>query len=120
MLAVGIDLVEVAQIEHSITKNPRFLTRFFGTDEQLLFERKKGASRIQTIAAGFAAKEAFSKALGTGIVGFALNEIQLLRADSGAPILVLSGRAQALAQGHEIAVSVSHTDTYATAVVILT
>lgn len=121
MIATGIDLVTISRINDIVTKNPRFLTRFFGNEEQTLFNSKKGNAKIQTIAGNFAAKEAFSKALGSGISGFSLNEVQILRNHLGAPYIELSGSALILfnALNAEISVSISHTDEYATAIVIL-
>lgn len=49
----------------------------------------------ETIAANFAAKEAFAKALGTGVRGFSLNEVSVLRGELGAPYIKLAGNAKA-------------------------
>ena len=73
---------------------------------------------IETAAVGFCAKEAFGKAMGTGVRGFRLNEVQLLRLESGAPCLVLSGEAAKLAEGWRFAVSATHTNEYASVVVL--
>lgn len=115
-MTVGIDLVEISRIEKSI-QNPRFRTRVFGPSEQKLLNSPRAAERA---AANFAAKEAFSKALGTGICGFSLSEVEVLRNEQGAPYLALSGRAKVLAeeQGLSFAVSLTHTGEYAEAVVI--
>lgn len=119
IIQTGIDLVETARIEKSI-KNPRFLTRVFSEKELALFDMKSGAGRIQRIAAGFAAKEAFAKAIGTGVRGFFLREVSLLRGSLGAPVLELTGKAAAVAgrSGFSFSVSVTHTEHYASAVVI--
>lgn len=122
MIAVGIDLVEIVRISESITRNKNFVARFFGEDEQVLFStRGMQQGYIQTVAANFAAKEAFSKALGTGIVGFALKDVEILRDERGAPFFKLSNRAleMVLKRNGVLSVSLSHTDNYATAVVIL-
>lgn len=121
MIQTGIDLVEIARINDALTKNPRFITRFFGSNEQAMFkEIKTNKARVQSIAGNFAAKEAFSKALGTGLVGFSLNEVEVLRKENGAPYIKLSGKALALTKKTvaNISLSISHTDTYATAIVI--
>lgn len=117
MHSVGIDLIEIARIEQSI-ENKRFVSRVFGERERLELLKKQNS--IQSYAAAFAAKEAFAKALGTGIRGFALNEVELLHDELGAPYLKLSGNAQKIAanKGLSFAVSVTHTDNYAAAVVI--
>lgn len=118
-LYTGIDLVSVDRIRKSIQKDARFLVRFFGEEECKLFDLSR-ASVYERIAANFAAKEAFSKALGSGIADFALNEVQALRNASGAPYLQLSGRALAIAQARqlEFSISLSHTKEYATAIVV--
>lgn len=116
MRGVGIDLVEVARIRKSM-KNPRFLTRFFGNEESTLFT---GAHAAERVAANYAAKEAFGKALGTGIRGFALSEVQVLRDDRGAPYLSFSGEAARVvkARGLTFLCSLTHTREYAQAIVI--
>jgi holo-[acyl-carrier protein] synthase len=66
-IAVGIDIIEIARIERTYADfGERFLHRVFTERER---ERYRG--RVNELAARFAAKEATSKALGTGIVGFA-------------------------------------------------
>ena len=72
----------------------------------------------QSIAANFAAKEAFSKALATGIRGFSLNEISVLRDGLGAPYIKLSGKALEAAKGLRFKVSITHTKTVASAIVL--
>lgn len=113
----GVDLVEISRIRHSM-ENPRFLLRFFGERE-----RAQLAARgfpPQSVAASFCAKEAFAKALGTGVRGFSLHEVELLRDELGAPYLRLAGRARRLAEasGLVFAVSVSHTREQALAFVV--
>ena len=116
-LCVGIDHLEI----HRITKameNPRFLSRYFGARELEYFKRRRFSPA--TVAVSFCAKEAFAKALGTGIRGFALREVELLREDSGRPYLVFSGKAAGLIEksGLRFEVSVSHDRRYALAQVI--
>lgn len=118
MIKTGIDLVEISRIQKSM-ENPRFLTRVF-SEEELEYFQQKGAHKIESAAANFAAKEAFSKALGTGVRGFSLREVSVLRDKLGAPFLSLSKKAAQLAQGYEISLSLTHTAHYASAVVILT
>lgn len=117
MLTVGLDLVEISRMEHSL-QNERFWQRVFGPAEQEELRRK--ASPAESAAACFAAKEAFSKALGTGVRGFSLCEVEVVHNALGAPKFRLSGRAAALAaeQGLEFALSLTHTGGFAAAVVI--
>lgn len=117
MFSVGIDSVEIERIARSI-ENDRFINRVYGDDE--LCEIKSRGMHPRSFAVCFAAKEAFSKALGTGISGFALKEVQLVHLDSGAPCLSLSGNALKLAseQNLSFSVSVTHTDSVATVIVL--
>jgi holo-[acyl-carrier-protein] synthase len=117
MLLVGIDLVEINRIEKS-NKNPRFCSRILGVTEYS--QLKMRGFPLQSVAASFCAKEAFSKALGTGLRGFSLDEVELLRGSDGKPSLSLSGRALKIAQVCKLrfSVSVTHTREYAAAVVI--
>lgn len=114
MLLVGTDLVEIQRIEKSM-RNPRFCGRVLGKAEYAQLALR-GFS-VSGVAASFCAKEAFSKAVGTGLSGFELRDVQLLRRPSGQPELRLSGAALRLAAGTEFSVSVTHTQRYASAVV---
>ncbi len=115
IISTGIDLVETERILASL-KNPRFLTRVFNQAEIDMFKTKNFS--INTIAANFAAKEAFSKAMGTGVVGFGLSEVALLRNELGKPYFKFYGKAKTIAQGYSFSVSVTHTKCYASCVVV--
>lgn len=116
MKSVGIDLIEVGRIKKSM-ENPRFTARVFSKEEQELFT---GAHAFERAAANYAAKEAFGKALGTGIAGFSLYEVAVLRDALGAPYLSLSGKAAEIAaeRGLRFLCSLTHTAEYAQAIVI--
>ena len=76
--------------------------------------------RAETIAASYAAKEAFGKALGTGVRGFAFKEVAVLRDPLGAPYFALSGNAARIAEERELrfSLSLTHTEELAAAFVI--
>lgn len=115
----GVDIVEIKRIKEILDKNPRFLSRNFSDEENLLFQEKQ--MKIETIAAGFAAKEAISKAMGTGIRGFNLIDIVILRNELGKPIVLLKGNAQKTADSLGIIsfeLSISHSNDYAIAFAI--
>ncbi len=115
----GVDIIDIERIRKIISKNPRFLERNFTSDELELFRDKK--MHAATIAAGFAAKEAVSKAMGTGIRGFNLIDIEVLRDPLGKPIVMLHGNAKDVADSKGIdsfELSLSHTDETAIAFVI--
>lgn len=115
----GVDIVEIKRIKEILDKNPRFLSRNFSEEENLLFQEKQ--MKIETIAAGFAAKEAISKAMGTGIRGFNLIDIVVLRNELGKPIVLLKGNAKKTADTlgiTSIELSISHSNDYAVAFAI--
>ena len=114
-MRVGIDTVELVRIEKSLEING-FIEKVYSLKERVFLAVKK--DMVPSAAANFAAKEAFSKALGTGVRGFALNEVSVLRDSLGAPYIELSGRAKEVAKGLEFSVSITHTDSVATAIVI--
>lgn len=114
-MRVGIDSIEIERIEKSLKING-FLERVYSKDEIELLKSRRMCP--ETAAANFAAKEAFSKAMGCGIVGFALNEVSVLRDKAGAPYIELSGRAKELAGEASLTVSITHTKTVASAIVI--
>jgi holo-[acyl-carrier protein] synthase len=121
-LGLGIDIIEVARIEASHERfGERFLNRILLPEEirYCLSHRKPGPF----LAVRFAAKEAISKAFGTGI-GAQLGwlDMEVRRRESGEPFVVLHGAALKLleergAQG--VLLSLSHTQVYAVAVAVL-
>lgn len=113
-MMVGIDLVYVPRIEALLKKGP-FLQRFFTPGERAYFEKRKNP---QVVAGNFAVKEAFGKALGTGIRDFALTDVEVLRDEGGKPFIRLHGVLEKR-NFHFLQCSISHDGDYATAVVIL-
>ena len=91
IFGIGIDLAKCSRFEKWI-KNPEMIERFFNKKEIMLPEGKMTANRISALcqhyAARFAAKEAFSKALGTGVV-FDLRDVFVVNGKSGKPELVV-------------------------------
>lgn len=120
ILGIGTDIVEVKRMQRWIEK-PEMLERFFNQQEQM--EKGSEAARCQHYAARFAAKEAFSKALGTGITGFSLQDVFITNDKSGKPSLnVEASAADVLKErcgGCKLHVSLSHEKEYATAFVII-
>ena len=120
IFGVGTDLVEIGRIQHAIEKNPRFLTKVYTEEEIRYCQRKKNP--WQSFAARFAAKEAVSKALGTGIGKIGLTDIEVQNQSTGQPQIVLHGAAQIFAQAHGIKrvhISLSHSEVYAIATAIV-
>ena len=117
MLFTGIDLTEIERIKKSC-QNPRFIARVFSAAEQEYFASKPNP--YPSMAAAFAAKEAFSKAIGTGIRDFALTEVSVEHDLLGAPYLTFSGNAAEIIRKKNLSFSLSltHTDTIAAAFVV--
>ncbi len=116
-LTTGVDIIEISRIGRVLEQyGQRFLRRIF-TPGEIEYCRE----RPPNLAARFAAKEATMKALGTGVRGVGWKDIEVIRASSGAPSIVLHGRAKARAQRlgvQEIALSLSHSREYAVAFVV--
>lgn len=115
---IGIDVVEVERIESAIHRHGEpFLARLFTRDERNYCEAQKRPALH--FAARFAAKEAVSKALGTGIGGEAgWLDLEIVRDAAGAPRLHLSGAAEDFANEKNIAeiqISLTHAKDYAAA-----
>lgn len=96
---VGIDMESISRIEKSISVR-RFLERCFSEEEILQLELRGGGRCHPTSAAGmWAAKEAFSKLLGTGVRGFSLKEVSVFHDSKGAPYYRLEGKALEIFSG---------------------
>lgn len=114
MLYTGIDLVSIDRIARSI-ENPRFAARVFSAIEQEYFASLNNP--LPSMAAAFAAKEAFSKALGTGVRGFKLCEVSVAHTELGAPYYLFTGTAERIVKerGLTFSLSLTHTDDTAAA-----
>ena len=116
-LSTGVDLVEVERLQSAIERHgDRLLQRVF-TPRELA----DCGCHPPSLAARFAAKEAVSKALGTGIGAVTWHEIEILRGPSRRPMLHLHGEAQRLAESLGLtawSISLSHTHQHAIALVV--
>lgn len=111
---IGLDITELDRIAELDNKSDKFRNRILTTEEQRYYESLSSHRRIEFLAGRFAAKEAFAKALGTGIgPTCSFLDIAILPDDKGAPILYFNGN---LVDGF---VSITHTKTVAAAQVIL-
>lgn len=116
ILGIGIDIIEIDRIEKVLKRTPRFLDRNFTEKEVEYF--KANNLRSESIAGNFAAKEAISKAIGTGVRGFKLKDIEILRDDLGKPIVNTYNNLNEICIKYsvkEIKVSISHSENYAVA-----
>jgi len=122
ILGVGIDIIEVARIASSYEKfGERFTKRVLHADEIAYCLSHKNPAPF--IAVRFAAKEAISKAFGTGI-GASLGwlDMEIRRQKSGEPFVVLHGKGRKLFKSRRakrLLVSLSHTVNYAAATAVL-
>jgi len=122
VIGIGVDLIECARIQRSIDRfGDRFLHRVF-TDGEIEYSLSMKFP-ARHLAARFAAKEAVSKAFGTGI-GKAMGwrNIDVRKKPSGEPFLVFSGPAQELAAKRGVTsalITLSHTEHHAMASVVL-
>ena len=119
MFRIGIDIVEVNRIEQAVARwGDRFLHRVFTAAEI-----EYCAGRAQSLAGRFAAKEAVSKALGTGWRdGLAFPDIEIINDELGKPQVFLHGKVKEIFDHQQIkqaSISMSHTDEIAIAVAIL-
>jgi holo-[acyl-carrier protein] synthase len=122
ILGVGIDIIEVARVQASYQRfGERFLKRTLLPDEIAYCISHKNPAPF--LAARFAAKEAISKAFGTGIgAQLGWREMEIGREKSGAPFVILHGKGKQLLRqrgGRMVWVSLSHTQNHATAVAVL-
>ena len=124
VLGAGVDIESVERVRKAVERNgDAFLLKVFSPEEIALC-RSRGAHAWESFAARWAAKEAFSKAIGTGIgaeIGFA--DVSVLSGARGEPLVKLSPHgAETLAKfgAAGVLVSLSHTREFAVAVIILT
>ena len=122
VIGIGVDLVECARIQHSLDRfGDRFLKRVFTEGEIEYSMSMKFPARH--LAARFAAKEAVSKAFGTGIgKSMGWRDIDVHKKPSGEPFLVLAGNARKMANEREIRralITLSHSENYAVAMIVL-
>lgn len=116
---IGTDIIEVCRIEKA-TQKEAFLKRVYTKKERELFMEKKGSP--QTMAANFAGKEAVAKALGTGFGAVAWTDIEILRNETGAPVVALYGKAKVLCNQFgktKVHISLSHLKELAVAYVVI-
>ena len=120
IIGVGVDLVEVQRFRDALRRHGARLERRLFTEAELA-DCAGRADRALGLAARFAAKEAWIKALGTG-EGLGLREVEVVRSASGAPSIRMHGRAAAAARQAGVArvhVSLTHQASAAAAVVVL-
>ena len=110
ILGVGIDVVHPQRLRRW-QEIPGLLERFYHPEELAQCRRRSGASAVLSLAARFAAKEAFGKALGSGLAGLSLRDMAVMNNELGKPEMQLTGSARAALQrlgGTRVFISLSH------------
>jgi holo-[acyl-carrier protein] synthase len=124
ILGIGTDVVDISRIEQKVLEREGFCQKVFSKNEIAYCDKIK--NRFESYAARFAAKEAFLKALGTGLqINNELNEIEVENAASGKPDIKISSLLNKkikeifMTENFKIHLSLSHTSHVATAFVII-
>ncbi len=115
IIGVGTDLIEIERVRRACN-NQAFLMRCFSIKEQEMI-----AGNMSRAAGNWAVKEAVSKVFGTGVSGFEMTDIEVLRDEKGKPYVVLLNQAAVISKTlgvHTLHVSISNTKEYAIAYVV--
>lgn len=121
-ISCGVDIIEIDRVKRAVEQSGKaFLERVF-TSGEMEYCENRGASKFLSYAARFAAKEAVSKAFGTGISnGLRWQDIEVVNSLLGAPEVTLHNKAAEIAQERGvtgISLSLSHCESHATAFVV--
>ncbi|MCF0149488.1 MAG: holo-ACP synthase [Clostridium sp.] len=118
IIGIGTDIIEIDRVDSAIKNNKNFIKKVFTEKEIEMFNKRN--MRSEVIAGNFAAKEAISKALGTGISGFSLVDMEVLRDDFGKPVAYLNTVIENIInRKYKLNISISHNKTSAIAFAIL-
>lgn len=124
IIGIGVDIIEIERVRQAIQNNKNFLSKLFTEKEIDYFISRNMNSEV--IAGIFAAKEAVSKALGTGIRGFSFKDIEILRNELGKPEVILHSGAKLIGNklignnnSLRIHLSISHNNSSAIAYSVL-
>ena len=120
IVGIGNDIIEIERIEKAISKEG-FKNKVY-TQRELKNIKKRG-DRVETYAGIFSAKEAISKAIGTGVRKFSLTDLEILNDDLGKPYVVVSEKLDKIIKSkkedYQIEISISHSKKYATAIAVI-
>ena len=120
IVGIGNDIIEIERIEKAISKEG-FKNKIY-TQRELENIEKRG-NRTETYAGIFSAKEAISKAIGTGVREFSLTDLEILNDDLGKPYVLVSEKLDKILrnkkENYQIEISISHSKKYATAIAII-
>ena len=120
IVGIGNDIIEIERVEKAISKEG-FIAKVY-TQREIENIVKRG-NRTETYAGIFSAKEAISKAIGTGVREFALTDFEILNDDLGKPYVIVSDKLNKIIQrkkeNYQIEIAISHSKKYATAMAII-
>ena len=120
IVGIGNDIIEIERIEKAISKEG-FKNKIYSQRE--LENIEKRGNRTETYAGIFSAKEAISKAIGTGVREFSLTDLEILNDDLGKPYVVVSEKLDKILRNkkedYQIEISISHSKKYAIAMAII-
>ena len=114
---IGTDIIEILRIETSINRTKTFKEKVYTKNEIEHIEKKRNP--YASYAGRFAAKEAVSKALGTGVRNFSLRDIEILNDELGKPNIILYNNLKDFTKNFVFQVSISHSKEYAVSTVII-
>lgn len=119
IIGIGTDIIEIERIERAVERTESFINKVFTDNEIKMFKERNFKSEV--IAGNFAAKEAVSKAVGTGFRSFGVKDIEILRDDLGKPIVNLSDKVYEVLNTRDISIyiSISHNKTDAIAYAVV-
>ena len=120
IVGIGNDIIEIERVEKAISKEG-FIAKVY-TQREIENIVKRG-NRTETYAGIFSAKEAISKAIGTGVREFALTDLEILNDDLGKPYVIVSDKLNKIIQrkkeNYQIEIAISHSKKYATTMAII-
>ena len=114
---IGTDIIEISRIRDAINRTSSFKKKVY-TEKEIEYIEKK-TEPYASYAGRFAAKEAVSKALGTGVRGFSLSDVEILNDELGKPNVILYNEILKHAKDLKIQISISHSREYAVSTVII-
>ncbi|MBS9338571.1 holo-ACP synthase [Fructobacillus sp. M2-14] len=114
IIGIGNDMESISRIEAVLNRRPNFLSTILTPKELEVANKRSGKHYLEFVAGRFSAKEAYSKALGTGI-GKAVSwqDICILNDDKGRPVI------EVLGQKNELSVAITHSGDYVSTIVTI-
>ena len=119
IIGIGTDIIEIERVERAVSRE-HFKNKVYTNNEQI-YSESRGKQSAASYAARFAAKEAFFKAIGTGIFSD-LTDVEIVNDSNGKPEIFLHGKVKSFADNlgvKNIFLSMSHSKNYAVANVLI-